>query len=98
MDSRQVVVVLTSQMSAGMGSHAERQEFFATEAKPPCRFRDRALLRRMTIRGWGAEWQVLGEWTRLQPLIAAEHNSAANKEPTDHEGEVDRPISSSVAR
>lgn len=52
----------------------------------------------MAGRGWGAEWQVLGEWTRLQPLIAAEHNSAANKEPTDHEGEVDRPISSSVAR
>jgi hypothetical protein len=41
-------------------------------AKLPGSFRDRASIPLMTVHGWEAEWQVLGDWTRLLPLIAAE--------------------------
>jgi hypothetical protein len=36
-----------------MGSEPEGQEFFRTEAKPPCRSWDRAKALLMTDDGWG---------------------------------------------
>ena len=47
--------------TTALGSEPEGQEFFRTEAKPPCSFWDRALAPLMTDDGWIAEWQVLNE-------------------------------------
>lgn len=45
-------------MPAGMGSIAERWEFFCSGGKPPYGFRDRSRARRMTGNGSTGEWRL----------------------------------------
>lgn len=52
----------------GLGSFAERQEFFRSEAKPPYRFRDRASTSLMTADGWLGEWRLLRNFRRNRPF------------------------------
>jgi hypothetical protein len=54
---------------AGTGSVAERQEFFATGVKPPCRFGDSASPPFMTADGWRVALFVIPAQAGIQSGI-----------------------------